>query len=59
MQAMALVSLFGTPRGIPCQNEMYMPSMPASSTVGMSGAPGSRVFEVTAEPSSVATGGVT
>jgi hypothetical protein len=36
---------------------MYVPGMPASSTVGMSGAPGSHVFEVTALP--VATGDVT
>ena len=60
MQAMARVSLFGTPRGIqsPCQNEMDMPGMPASPTVRMWGAPGSRVFEVTAKALSVATGGV-
>jgi len=28
---------------------MYMPGKPASSTVGMPGAPGSHVFEVTAK----------
>jgi hypothetical protein len=28
---------------------MYMPGMPASSTIGMSGAPGSHAFEVTAK----------
>jgi hypothetical protein len=36
---------------------MYMPGKPAPSTIGMSGAPGSHAFDVTALP--VATGGVT
>jgi hypothetical protein len=41
----------GVPRGAekPCQTAMCNPGTPASSTVGMSGADGSRLFDITAE----------
>jgi len=54
------VVLLGTLRGSqsPYQNEMCTPGMPASSTVGMSGASGSRAFGVTAKALPVATGRV-
>ncbi len=47
--SLAMMSLgvpFGTQR--PYQTEMYRPGAPASSTVGISGNDGSRVFAVTA-----------